>query len=73
MCDLSKKFIHMEDNEDGTMILTMNLVGGIENASAIQPGNIEDLITIMSQAIPPEALEEYNKQTVLIPDHVPFD
>jgi hypothetical protein len=71
--DLTKQYMHMEDNEDGTITVTMNapeLLGVEEVVVAVVHGSLTETILGMTQNIDPRAYEEARKNTTFVPNNM---
>lgn len=75
--DPNKKFIHMQDNEDGTITSTLNLGeafgGHINNVVIVQQGSIEDQLKNLLDQITPEQREAFESNSIIIPNEIPTD
>lgn len=80
--DLSKTFIHMEDNEDGTMTITGHLKEGALNAglsdedtlTVVVPSTITEMMRSVTEAFGSEenVMRLYDG-SVIIPNEPPTD
>lgn len=77
MLDMSKKFMYVEDNEDDTITITMNLGeafdGALKDVQVVQKGSIEEIIAGMIGNVTPEQIVEFEKSSIVIPNEVPVD
>ncbi len=74
MLDMSKKFMYLEDNGDGTVTITLNLKeafgGTCDNVTVVQQGSIESLIGSLAGSIPEATVSEFHQGGTVIPNDV---
>lgn len=63
-----KRFMHMEDNEDGTFTVTMYMGGDIGEATVIVVGDMEDILIQNALKHTPEDQEEFRSRSMIIPE-----
>lgn len=75
MFDLTKRYVHMEDNDDGTMVITFNLGeemadGHLNNTVVIIPGSIEEIMLSVRGIMDVDqgAKDLENRGAMIIPD-----
>lgn len=73
--ELHGKFIAMQDNEDGTVTMSMGLpdILGDQIQTCIVQGSMDELMAGMIPMIAPEAFDNFAEKSVMIPNHVVED
>lgn len=74
MSETPKKFMRLEDNEDGTLTITYScgdLYGGaLSNTTIVMPGTLQSFFEATLNTMTPEQLEGYGptKEATIIPN-----
>lgn len=72
MTDTSKKFIHMEDNEDGSLTITYScgdlFEGVLSDMTVVVEGTIESFLMATLQSVTPEQIESIGCDATVIPN-----
>lgn len=77
MFDMTKRFMYVEDNDDDTITVTLNLGDmfgpTVENVTIVQEGSLLDLVTDLMRTITPEQFAELERISTVVPNEVIFD
>lgn len=71
--DLTKRYVHMQDNDDGTLTITLNKVGVPEENSpttVVVFGAMDEVISTSMRNMTIEDIEEFNNRTLVIPNEM---
>lgn len=71
--DLTKRYMHVEDNEDGTMTLTVNGFGaptGYGPVMIVVEGELDTFLHEVSSSVSNEDVEDFRNKSVVIPNEV---